>query len=145
MDFVPYVKSSVDIVGVVAGYVRLKKQGPTRWVGLCPFHSEKTPSFSVHSGLQIFKCFGCGKAGDVFNFLMEIDGMSFYEALKALAEQHGIPLPKRGPAEMADAETKLRAALYQMHELAQRFFSTDRKSTRLNSSHIQKSRMPSSA
>ncbi len=122
MDFVPYVKSSVDIVSVVGGYVRLKKQGAQRYVGLCPFHSEKTPSFSVHVGLQIFKCFGCGKGGDVFNFLMEIEGMSFYEALKALAEQHGIPMPKRGPAEMADAETRLRAALYQMHEIARQFF-----------------------
>ncbi|MBI3694906.1 MAG: DNA primase, partial [Acidobacteria bacterium] len=122
MDFAPFVKSSVDIVRVVGDYVRLKKQGPHRMVGLCPFHSEKTPSFSVHAGLQIFKCFGCGKGGDVFNFLMEIEGMSFYEALKALAEQHGIPMPKRGPEAMADEETRLRAALYQAHEIGMRLF-----------------------
>lgn len=122
MDFAPHVKSSVDIVRVVGDYVRLKKQGANRYVGLCPFHSEKTPSFSVHAGLQIFKCFGCGKGGDVFNFLMEMEGMSFFEALKTLAEQHGIALPKRGPDAMADEETRLRAALYQMHEIAERFF-----------------------
>ncbi|MBI3668091.1 MAG: DNA primase, partial [Acidobacteria bacterium] len=110
MDFAPHVKSSVDIVAVVGEYVRLKKHG-ARFVGLCPFHSEKAPSFGVHPGLQFFKCFGCGKGGDVFNFLMEIEGMSFFEALKTLAEQHGIPLPKRGPDAMADEETRLRAAL----------------------------------
>src|SRR5262249_49613540 len=121
MDFVPYVKSSVDIVQVVGDYVRLKKQG-NRFVGLCPFHTEKTPSFGVHPGHQFFKCFGCGKGGDVFNFLMEIEGISFFEALRTLAEQRGIPLPKRGPEAMADEETRLRAALYGMHEAAQRFF-----------------------
>jgi len=122
MDFVRHVKSQVDIVRVVGDYVRLKKQGSQRWVGLCPFHSEKTPSFSVHEGHQFFKCFGCAKGGDVFTFLMELDGMSFYEALKSLCEQHGIPMPKRGPEAMADEQTKLRAAVYQMHEVAQRFF-----------------------
>jgi len=121
MDFAPRVKSQVDIVRVIADYVRLKKQG-ARWVGLCPFHSEKTPSFSVHPGLQIFKCFGCGKGGDVFQFLIELEGMSFFEALKTLAEQHGIPMPKRGSEAMADEQTKLRAAVYRMHEIAQRFF-----------------------
>ena len=122
MDFAPHVKSSVDIVRVVGDYVRLKKQGSHRFMGLCPFHSEKTPSFSVHAGLQIFKCFGCGKGGDVFSFLMEIEGMSFFEALKTLAEQHGIPMPKRGPGELADQESKLRAAVYEMHEIARRVF-----------------------
>ncbi len=122
MDFAPHVKSSVDIVRVVGDYVRLKKQGANRYVGLCPFHSERTPSFSVHAALQIFKCFGCGKGGDVFNFLMEIEGMSFFEALKTLAEQHGIPLPRRAADSLADEETRLRAAVYQMHEIAQRFF-----------------------
>jgi DNA primase len=122
MDFSRHVKSQIDIVRVVGDYVRLKKQGSQRWVGLCPFHTEKTPSFSVHEGHQFFKCFGCGKGGDVFNFLMELEGMSFFEALKTLCEQHGIPLPKRGPEALADEQTKLRAAVYQMHESAQRFF-----------------------
>ena len=122
MDFAQQVKSSVNIVSVVGGFVRLKKQGAERHVGLCPFHSEKTPSFSVHEGLQIYKCFGCGKGGDVFRFLMEVQGLSFFEALKALADQHGIPMPRRGSDEFSDAESRQRAALYRAHEIAQELF-----------------------
>lgn len=122
MDFAAHVKSSVDIVGVVGESVRLRKQGPNRFVGLCPFHTEKTPSFSVHQGLQIFKCFGCGKGGDVFNFLMETQGLTFYEALRALAEGHGIPMPASSSGLRSDAESRLRDALDQMHEKAQSWF-----------------------
>ena len=125
MDFAQQVKASVDIVSVVREYVRLKKQGTNRWVGLCPFHAEKTPSFSVHESLQIYKCFGCGKAGDVFNFLMEMQGLTFYESLTSLAQQHGIPMPHRGSGDQADAESRLRAALYRMHELAQQYFQSE--------------------
>lgn len=116
MDFVEQLKSSVDIVKVVGQYVRLRKSGPTRYTGLCPFHNEKTPSFTVHTAHQFYKCFGCGAGGDVLKFVMEIDRLSFYEALKLLAETHGIPMPKR--SEYSDPETKLRAAIYQAHELA---------------------------
>jgi DNA primase len=119
MDFIDHLKSSVDIVRVVGEYVRLKKNGP-RWVGLCPFHTERTPSFGVHTGYQIYKCFGCGAAGDVIKFVQEIEGLTFWEAVKQLAERHGIPLPKR--SEQSDEETKLRAALYEMHEIAFRHF-----------------------
>ena len=122
MDFAAHVKSSVDIVGVVGESVRLRKQGPNRFVGLCPFHTEKTPSFSVHQGLQIFKCFGCGKGGDVFNFLMETQGLTFYEALRSLAEGHGIPMPASSGGLSSDAESRLRDALDQMHETAQSWF-----------------------
>ena len=122
MDFAQQVKSSVDIVRVVGEYVRLRKQGTNRHVGLCPFHTEKTPSFSVHEVLQIYKCFGCGKGGDVFNFLMELQGLTFYEALKTLAEQHGIPLPRPQRGDLADADSRRRAALYRIHEIAALFF-----------------------
>jgi len=116
VDFIEQLKSSVDIVSVVGQYVRLKRSGSSqRWVGLCPFHSEKTPSFSVHGAHQFFKCFGCGMGGDVIRFVMEIERMTFWEAVKLLAERHGIPLPRR---EYTDAETRLRAAIYRMHELA---------------------------
>ncbi|MBI1356128.1 MAG: DNA primase [Acidobacteria bacterium] len=121
-DFAQQVKGSVDIVRVIGDYVRLKKAGPERFAGLCPFHSEKSPSFSVHARLQIFKCFGCGKGGDVFSFLMEYSGLSFVEALHQLAEQHGIPIPKRREGAEADADAKHREALYRAHELAQQFF-----------------------
>jgi DNA primase len=125
MDFVEQLKSSVDIVQVIQEYVRLRKAGPTRYSGLCPFHNEKTPSFSVHAGHQFYKCFGCGAAGDVLKFVMEMERISFYEALKLLAERHGIPMPRR--SEYSDPETKLRAALYQMHELAEETFRTNLK------------------
>ncbi len=123
MDFVEQLKSSVDIVQVIQEYVRLRKAGPTRFTGLCPFHNEKTASFSVNTLHQFYKCFGCGAAGDVLKFVMEIERISFYEALKMLAERHGIPMPKR--SEYSDPDTKLRAALYQMHEAAAEAFGAN--------------------
>src|SRR5258706_1825180 len=126
MDFAAQVKASVDIVGLVGEYIRLKRVGATQsYTGLCPFHTEKTPSFRVHANHQFYKCLGCGKGGDVFKFVQEIDGVSFYEALKQLAERSGIPLPKR--SEYADADTKLRAAIFQMHELAEEAFCASLK------------------
>ena len=116
MDFVEQLKSSVDIVKTIGEYVRLKRVGSTpRYMGLCPFHNEKTPSFSVHMSHQFFKCFGCGVGGDVIKFVMEIERISFVEALKLLAERHGIAMPKR---EYSDPESKLRGALLEMHETA---------------------------
>jgi DNA primase len=120
MEFVEQLKSSIDIVDVVGQYVRLRKAGPTRWVGLCPFHTEKTPSFGVHAVHQFYKCFGCGAGGDAIKFVMEVEALTFYEALKLLSEKYGIPMPKR--AEYSDPETKLRAALYRMHEMAQQIY-----------------------
>ncbi|HLY18938.1 MAG TPA: DNA primase [Bryobacteraceae bacterium] len=120
MDFKEQLKSSVDIVKVIGEYVRLRKSGVSRYTGLCPFHSEKTPSFSVHAGHQFYKCFGCGVSGDVLKFVMEFEHVSFPEAMKLLAERNGIPMPKR--TEYADADTRLRAAVFQMQELAQDAF-----------------------
>jgi DNA primase len=121
MEFVEQLKASVDIVKVVQEYVpRLRRSSASRFVGLCPFHNEKTPSFSVHAGHQFYKCFGCGAGGDVLKFVMEIERITFYEALRLLAERHGIPMPKR--SEYSDPDTKLRAALFQMHELAEQSF-----------------------
>jgi len=117
MDFVAQLKSSVNIVNVVEEYVRLRKSGAHRYMGLCPFHSEKTPSFTVHEMHQFYKCFSCGAGGDVLKFVMEMQGISFYEALKLLAERYGIPMPKR--SQYADEEARVRGALLQMHELAQ--------------------------
>jgi DNA primase len=126
MDFVEQVKSSVDIVRLVGEYVRLKKQG-NRYVGSCPFHIEKTPSFGVNAVLQIYKCFGCGAGGDIFKFVMELEGVTFFEALKSIAERNGIPMPKR--AEYTDPQTKQRAALFQMHEIAARLFQSNLNSS----------------
>jgi DNA primase len=123
MDFAEQVKSSVDIVKVIGEYVRLKKAGGSpRYTGLCPFHTEKTPSFSVHAGHQFYKCFGCGVSGDLFKFVMEIERISFFEALKLVAERNGIAMPKR---DFTDPDAKLRGALMEMHETAERVFQSN--------------------
>ena len=116
MEFVEQLKSSVDIVAVIGEYVRLKKVG-TRYAGLCPFHNEKTPSFSVNPQHQFFKCFGCGEGGDLINFVMKYESLSFYEALKSLSERYGIPMPKR--TAFSDEDTKARASIYRIHEIAE--------------------------
>jgi DNA primase len=126
MDFVEQVKSSVDIVRLVGEYVRLKKNG-NRYVGLCPFHTEKTPSFGVNPVHQYFKCFGCGVGGDIFKFVMQLEGVTFFEALKSIAERNGIPMPKR--AEYVDPETKQRAALLHAHEIAAQLFQSNLNSS----------------
>ncbi|WP_281975955.1 DNA primase [Halobacillus litoralis] len=96
------IRTSSNIVEVIGDYIDLKKQG-RNYFGLCPFHGENTPSFSVSQDKQIFHCFGCGKGGNVYTFLMEMEGFSFVQALKQLAEQSGIELPEQmtdeGPAE----------------------------------------------
>jgi DNA primase len=121
MEFVEQLKSSIDIVKVIGDYVRLKRVGSTgRYVGLCPFHQEKTGSFNVNQGRQFYKCFGCGVGGDVLKFVQEIEGLTFPEALKMLAEKNGIPMPKRN--EYGDADSKLRAALFEIHEIAAQMF-----------------------
>lgn len=121
MDFIEQLKSSVDIVQVIGERVRLRRVGAgPRYTGLCPFHTEKTPSFSVHTQHQYYKCFGCGEGGDVIKFVMEMDRLTFWEAVKWLAERWGIPLPKR--TEAADEETRQRGVLYEMHEIALKHF-----------------------
>lgn len=121
MDFVEQLKSSIDIVKVIGEYVRLDRKGATgRYSGLCPFHQEKTPSFSVNQSWQRYHCFGCGADGDVLKFVMEHDGLSFRETLRFLAERYGIPMPQR--QEYSDADSRLRAALFEMHEIAANVF-----------------------
>jgi DNA primase len=125
MDFAQHLKSQVDIVRVVSEYgVRLRRVG-RRYSGLCPFHSEKTPSFSVSEEHQFYRCFGCDAKGDVIAFVMSIEGLTFWESLRKLAEQHGVPLPKQSFA--ADDETRLRAILYEMHEIALEHFRANLK------------------
>ncbi len=91
--FIEDLKNRADLVRIIEPFAALKKKG-SNWMGCCPFHSEKTPSFSVSPSKGFFKCFGCGKGGSVYNFLMEIEGLSFPEAVKAVAERTGIPLPE---------------------------------------------------
>ena len=123
MEFVEQLKASVDIVKVIGEYVPLRKAGPNRYAGRCPFHTEKTPSFSVSSQHQFYKCFGCDAKGDVIKFVMEFHHLTFPEALKDLAERNGIPMPVR--QEYHNPESKLRNALYEMHEIAAHAFRTN--------------------
>lgn len=122
MNFAEHLKNQLNIVDVVSDYgVRLKRQGAgPRYVGLCPFHVEKTPSFGVHSSLGYYKCFGCDAAGDVFNFVQQLESLTFPETLKVLADRYGIPMPERDRT--SDPETQRRAALEEMHEIAAAVF-----------------------
>ena len=129
-SFADRVKQQADIVRVVGEYVRLKKSGQN-FVGLCPFHSEKTPSFAVHPVKQIYHCFGCGAGGDVFKFLMEMDKCDFPEAVRAVAEKCGIAMPQpreRSPEERR--EQQQRTGVVEMHRDAAAFFSRQLESTR---------------
>ncbi|MFL6257778.1 MAG: DNA primase [Pyrinomonadaceae bacterium] len=91
--FIDDLRRQADIIRVVGDYVTLKKKG-TNWMACCPFHQEKTPSFSVNPSKNIFYCFGCGKGGSVFNFVMELEGLSFPESVRVVAEKAGVPLPE---------------------------------------------------
>src|SRR5690349_5959988 len=116
------VKQQADIVRVVGEYVRLKKAGKD-FSGLCPFHQEKTPSFTVSPLKQIFYCFGCGKGGDVYNFVMEMEKCEFPDALRIVAEKCGISIPRpREQSAEGRKENQQRATLVEMHREAQTFF-----------------------
>ncbi len=122
-DFAYTLKQQADIVRVIGEYVRLKRAGAQNYSGLCPFHGEKTASFSVHASRQFFHCFGCGESGDVYKFLQRIENISFPEAVRLLAQKLGVPMPKMqfdSPAEAREA--KLRGTLLDLHEAACRFF-----------------------
>ena len=118
-DDVNEIKSRIDIVDLIGGYVKLKRAGKN-FLGLCPFHSEKTPSFNVSPDRQSYYCFGCGKGGDIFSFVMETEGLGFVEALASLAERAGVTLrsPREGAA-AASEKKDIRGAL----ESARDFFS----------------------
>jgi DNA primase len=118
-DFAYNVKQQADIVRIVGEYVKLRKSGAQNYSGLCPFHGEKTPSFSVHASRQYFHCFGCGVSGDVFTFVQKIENITFPEAVRAVAQKLGIAAPKAefsSPQEAREART--RGLLLDLHEAA---------------------------
>jgi DNA primase len=122
-DFKETVRQQADIVRVIGDYIQLKKSGAQNFVGLCPFHGEKSPSFSVHATRQFFHCFGCGKSGDVFKFVQEREQISFPEAVRLVAEKMGIPLPRMQYSSESEAEDAgKRGKLIEMHERACKFF-----------------------
>ncbi|HEY8505085.1 MAG TPA: DNA primase, partial [Gemmataceae bacterium] len=120
-DVVEEVRSRVDIVDVVSDYVTLRRAGKN-YVGLCPFHDEDTPSFTVSPDRQMFYCFGCQKGGDVFTFLMEQRGLDFRQALEVLAERAGVALPERALTPEQRRELERRRRLLDLLERAARYF-----------------------
>ncbi|MFW6159371.1 MAG: DNA primase [Planctomycetota bacterium] len=116
------VRDSVDIVDLISRYLSLKKTGSS-FKALCPFHKEKTPSFNVSPSRQIFKCFGCGKGGNCFHFLMEMEGMSFPEAVRTLARDVGVEVPERTRSEVDEAAKDVRTKLYDANRRAAAFFT----------------------
>jgi DNA primase len=122
-DLAYTVKQQADIVRIVGDYVKLKKAGGANFSGLCPFHKEKTPSFTIQATQQFYYCFGCQESGDVFKFVQKVENITFPEAVRMVAQKLGIPLPKAAystPGEAKDA--RLRGQLLDVHERAVSFF-----------------------
>lgn len=120
-ELVEEVRARSDIVNVIGSYIRLQKKGSSH-MGLCPFHNEKTPSFSVSASRQIYHCFGCGVGGNVFTFIMEYENYTFVEALKLLAERAGIALPEREYTEEERRQADLRSRLFEVNKKAAKYF-----------------------
>jgi DNA primase len=121
-DITARIKEAADIVQVIGECVELKRTG-TRFLGLCPFHGEKTPSFSVHSGQQFFHCFGCGESGDVFSFMMKYHSLDFPEAVKALANRYHIELPERRRSKEEELRAQKKELLFAVNEKAAMVYS----------------------
>ena len=121
--FAQTLKQQTDIVKIIGEYVKLRKAGARNWTGLCPFHSEKSPSFSVNAVDHYFYCFGCHQTGDVFTFVMKLENVAFPEAVKIVAGKMGLPMPRRefGSAEEAQ-QAGLRRQLLDIHEAATQYF-----------------------
>jgi len=115
------IREATDIVELISGYVTLKKKSGQNHFGLCPFHNEKTPSFTVHEGKQIFHCFGCGAGGNAFTFLMRYEGTSFPDVVKFLAQRAGIALEFE-EREVDEAHVKQNEALFHINEFAAKSF-----------------------
>ena len=120
-DIIEEVRSRNDIVDVISQYVRLSKKGST-YFGLCPFHNEKTGSFSVSPNKQMYYCFGCGAGGNVFTFLMEYENFTFGEAMEALADRAGVELPKQEYTSAQRQEADKRARLLEINKEAAKYF-----------------------
>ncbi|OUQ21035.1 DNA primase [Lachnoclostridium sp. An14] len=120
-EIVEEVRSRNDIVDIISGYVRLQKKG-SNYFGLCPFHNEKSPSFSVSPGKQMYYCFGCGAGGNVITFLMEYENYTFAEALKVLADRSGVTLPQEDTSREAKAREELRTILLRINKQAANYF-----------------------
>ena len=133
-DLIEEIRSRNDIVSIIGSYIRLQKKGSNH-MGLCPFHNEKTPSFSVSSGKQMYHCFGCGVGGNVFTFIMEYENYSFIEALKFLAERAGVNLPEQEYSEEAKKQSDLKGRLLEVNKQAAKYFYYQLVSPRGQAAH----------
>jgi DNA primase len=133
-ELVEEIRSRSDIVSVIGSYIRLQKKGSNH-MGLCPFHNEKTPSFSVSASKQMYHCFGCGVGGNVFTFIMEYENYTFVEALKFLAERAGINLPEQEFSEEARKQADLKGRLLEVNKEAAKYFFYQLKSSRGQAAH----------
>jgi DNA primase len=122
-DTVDHVRQAADIVEIVSAHTDLRRQGG-RWVGLCPFHEERTPSFSVEPQEKLYHCFGCGVGGDVFDFVQEKEGIGFPEAVELLADRYGVELKREQEDPRAEARRKERARLGELIERTSAFYAT---------------------
>ena len=120
-ELVEEIREKNDIVDVISGYVKLQRKGSS-YFGLCPFHNEKSPSFSVSPGKQMYYCFGCGAGGNVFTFIMEYENYTFKEALGVLAERVGVNLPEQDYSEEAKKQQDLRATILNLNKMAAKYF-----------------------
>ena len=120
-ELIEEVRQKNDIVDVLSGYVKLQKKGSS-YFGLCPFHNEKSPSFSVSRQKQMYYCFGCGAGGNVFTFLMEYENYSFPEAVKVLADRAGVDLPEIEYSKEAREWADLKSTLLEINKLAAKYF-----------------------
>lgn len=128
-DFVEEVRRRSDVIDVISSYVNLKRAG-SNYTGLCPFHNEKTPSFSVSPGKQMYYCFGCGAGGNVFTFLMEYENLTFVEALEQLAGRAGMELPQTGSSKEDRRRRDLRDSILEINKMAANFYFSCLKSDR---------------
>ena len=128
-DFVEEVRQRNDVVDVISSYVNLKRTGSS-YVGLCPFHNEKTASFSVSPGKQMYYCFGCGAGGNVFTFLMEYENLTFVEALEELAGKAGMELPRKSSSPEDRRKRDMRDMILQVNKLAANYFYAQLRSER---------------
>lgn len=120
-ELIEEVRQKNDIVDVISSYVSLQKKG-SNYMCCCPFHGEKTPSFSVNRARQIYKCFGCGEGGNVITFVMKYENCTFPEALKMLAEKAGVELPQAEYSEEAKRRESRRQRLLEVNKEAAKFY-----------------------
>jgi DNA primase len=116
------IQNSVDVLDVVGAYVKLKKRG-ANYLGLCPFHNEKSPSFTVSPTKEIYKCFGCGKSGNSISFLMDLEKYSYVEALRWLANKYNIEIEETATSPEFKIQQQTAESLFIINQFAQKFFS----------------------